>query len=176
MAVLLAPYSYSKLSHDRRLLVPTASALGLHPAPLRIQSDSSNLPHRTSNPCLCHTSAKSARNPFPCHTYNFARLQVLSLPHIQKTGGVSPFGSAAVLPPLSRSPIPNYQSAFPTHRATSLLPCFIASSLQELYKMKSAKQSCSRLARTCPRRLPHAGPRTRPEEETQPDEQAVPAN
>src|SRR5712671_4296351 len=39
----------------------------------------------------CHTSAKSARNSFRCHTYKFALLQVLSLPHIQKTGGV-PFG------------------------------------------------------------------------------------
>src|SRR6266851_7741678 len=92
MAVLLAPYSYSKLSHDRRLLVPTASALGLHPAPLRIQSDSSNLPHRTSNPCLCHTSAKSARNPFPCHTYNFARLQSFPCHTYKKQGGYPPLG------------------------------------------------------------------------------------
>src|SRR5712675_2486319 len=36
----------------------------------------------------CHTSAKSARNSFRCHTYKFALPQVLSLPHIQKTGGV----------------------------------------------------------------------------------------
>src|SRR6266851_167089 len=79
MAVLLAPYSYSKLSHDRRLLVPTASALGLHPAPLRIQSDSSNLPHRTSNPCLCHTSNFARLQSFPCHTY-------------KKQGGYPPLG------------------------------------------------------------------------------------
>src|SRR5712675_3297351 len=39
----------------------------------------------------CHTSAKSARNSFRCHTYKFALPQVLSLPHIQKTRGV-PFG------------------------------------------------------------------------------------
>src|SRR5947199_732112 len=38
-----------------------------------------------------HTSAKSTRNSFRCHTYNLALLQVLSLPHIQKTG-VSPLG------------------------------------------------------------------------------------
>src|SRR5882757_9442965 len=35
----------------------------------------------------CHTSAKFTRNSFRCHTYKFALLQVLSLPHIQKTGG-----------------------------------------------------------------------------------------
>src|SRR5882757_9282184 len=40
----------------------------------------------------CHTSAKFTRNSFRCHTYKFALLQVLSLPHIQKTGGVPLLG------------------------------------------------------------------------------------
>src|SRR6266478_6016720 len=61
-------------------------------------------PSNCPNSFPCHTSAKFTRNSFRCHTYKFALLQVLSLPHIQKTGGCPPFGSAAVLPPLSRSP------------------------------------------------------------------------
>src|SRR6266478_6021181 len=45
-------------------------------------------PSNCPNSFPCHTSAKFTRNSFRCHTYKFALLQVLSLPHIQKTGGV----------------------------------------------------------------------------------------
>src|SRR5258706_861591 len=44
------------------------------------------------NSIPCHTSAKFTRKSFRCHTYKFALLQVLSLPHIQKTGGCPPLG------------------------------------------------------------------------------------
>src|SRR5882672_4241264 len=42
------------------------------------------------NSIPCHTSAKFTRKSFRCHTYKFALPQVLSLPHIQKTGGGVP--------------------------------------------------------------------------------------
>ncbi len=41
------------------------------------------------NSLRCHTYEKCACNPFPCHTYKIALLQVLSLPHIRKNRGVS---------------------------------------------------------------------------------------
>src|SRR6267378_1131715 len=74
-----------------------ASTASRYPLPIprpgfRLNSQRSDL--RTStlptspNSFPCHTSAKFTRNSFRCHTYKFALLQVLSLPHIQKTGGV----------------------------------------------------------------------------------------
>ncbi len=54
------------------------------------QRRTSNPPSRTSHFFLCHTSEKCARNSFPCHTCKIAALQVLSLPHIRKTGGWGP--------------------------------------------------------------------------------------
>ena len=68
---------------------------------------------------ICHRSENRARNLFVCHTSKFIRLKVLCLPHIRKTGGVGG---------LMLTSLP----ALPCVFSTSLLPCFITSSLQEL--------------------------------------------
>src|SRR5712671_7677607 len=58
-----------------------------------------------SNPPLpnsfpCHTSAKSTRNSFRCHTYKF-RPPASPFPATHTKNRGCPLGSAAVLPPLS---------------------------------------------------------------------------
>src|SRR3979411_1086581 len=75
-------------------------------------------PSNCPNPPPCHTSAKFPRNSFRCHTYKFALLQVLSLPHIQKTGGVPLWecgGLAAAFTVANLAP----QSAMSARRATT---------------------------------------------------------
>src|SRR5882762_8462545 len=77
-------YPNSKIHHDRRTFMLSEHPRHVHTTTSGAVCQShASASARRSNSFPCHTSAKFTGNSFRCHTYKFALLQVLSLPHIQ---------------------------------------------------------------------------------------------
>jgi hypothetical protein len=80
--ILINPFSHNS-SIFTSIQIPRECGVSLH---FHSSLATRHSPLFRLNSFPCHTSKKCTRNPFICHTSKIALPQVLSLPHIRKTG------------------------------------------------------------------------------------------